>query len=370
MTFNADSVPALIERASREVESGLLPAAQMALAYEGEIVVSEAFGACTTTNRFQTYSAVKPTVSLTALELAHAGAFDLYGPVADVLPDFGANGKAAITVSQVLLHTGGFPIAPFPPEKWTDRDQRLEVYGGWRVSWEPGTRFVYHPVNAHWVVADLIQQVTGQHYAEAIDERIHAPLGQRRWLSVPGSEQGDIRAAVSVGVEPDLAALAAKYGLEEIPDLGVTSASLLPLSEPQHVELGTPGAGGVVRAEDLVLFYQAVLHNPDHWLSSSVRAEAMVVRQSHPDWLGTPANRSHVFTLAGDDGLANMRGHGHGASPKTFGHGGAKGQIAFGDPASGISFAFLTNGLDRDDFANARRSIGIATKALACGLAD
>ena len=32
------------------------------------------------------------------------------------------------------------------------------------------------------------------------------------------------------------------------------------------------------------------------------------------------------------------------ASPATFGNGGAPSQIAFFDPESGVSFAFLTNG--------------------------
>ena len=34
-------------------------------------------------------------------------------------------------------------------------------------------------------------------------------------------------------------------------------------------------------------------------------------------------------------------------SPATFGHPGAGGQVAWADPASGLSFVFLTNGWDR-----------------------
>ncbi|MCE2516153.1 MAG: serine hydrolase, partial [Acidobacteria bacterium] len=91
--IDAKAVGALLERARREVDSGLLPAAQLALALEGEVVVSEALGDCTTDTRFHTYSAVKPTVALTAMELAAEGHFDLEAPVRDVLETFGANGK-------------------------------------------------------------------------------------------------------------------------------------------------------------------------------------------------------------------------------------------------------------------------------------
>ncbi|MXZ99486.1 MAG: beta-lactamase family protein, partial [Acidimicrobiaceae bacterium] len=51
---------------------------------------------------------------------------------------------------------------------------------------------------------------------------------------------------------------------------------------------------------------------------------------------------------------------------EAFGHGGAAGQIAWADPASGISFAYLTNGLDRNDLASARRRVALSTRALAC----
>ena len=112
--FDDKAVSALQERARRDVDSGLLPAAQFALAFEGEIVVSEALGDCTPDARFHMYSAVKPSVALTVLELAAEGRFDLDGPVSDVLESFGANGKGAVTVSQVLLHAGGFP----PTRPW------------------------------------------------------------------------------------------------------------------------------------------------------------------------------------------------------------------------------------------------------------
>ena len=51
-TIDAAAVGALLERARRDVDSGLLPAAQFALAFEGEIVVSEALGDCTRDTRF------------------------------------------------------------------------------------------------------------------------------------------------------------------------------------------------------------------------------------------------------------------------------------------------------------------------------
>ena len=358
------AVDALLERARRDVDSGLLPAAQMALALEGEIVVSEALGDCTSDTRFHMYSAIKPSVALTAMELAAEGRFDIGAPVCGVLETFGANGKEDITVSQVMLHAGGFPYAPLGRTETTDRAARLAAYASWYTDWEPGTRFEYHALSAHWVLADIITEVTGRPYVDVIAERVMEPAGCSRWLGIGVDDQADVADVLGVGSAPTPQELAA-LGLDELPG-GVGPEVLMAFNRPWLRAAGVPGGGGIARAEEVARWYQAVLHNPDGFLRPEVRADAMVIRQNHPDWTGTPANRSHAFVLAGSDGKAGMRGHGQGASAEAFGHGGAAGQIAWADPASGLSLAYLTNGLDRNDLASARRRVALSTRALGC----
>lgn len=362
--IDGKAVGALLERARREVDSGLLPAAQFALAHEGEIVLSEALGDCTTDTRFHTYSAVKPSVALTAMQLAAEGLFDVGAPVSDVLEAFGGNGKDAITVSQVMIHSGGFPYAPVSRAETTDRSARLAAYATWRTDWEPGTRFEYHALTAHWVLADIITEVTGRPYVDVIAERVMEPAGCSQWLGIGIDEQADVADVVAVGSRPTAAELAA-LGVDELPD-GVGEEVLLVFNRPWLRAAGVPGGGGIARAAEMARWYQAVLHNTGGFLHPDARSDAMVVRQNHPDWTGTPANRSHAFQLAGGDGKAGMRGYGHGASAEAFGHSGAGGQIAWADPAAGISFAYFTNGLDRNDLASARRRVALSTRALAC----
>lgn len=365
-TVDQAAVGALIERARRDVDSGLLPAAQLALALDGEIVVSEALGDCTPDTRFHMYSAVKPTVALTVMELAAQGLVDLDSPVAAVLETFGAHDKQSITVSQVMLHAGGFPYARLSRDEICDRGSRLRAYGSWRTDWAPGTRFEYHPTTAHWVLADIITEVTGRPYVEVITERVLAPAGCDRWLGVMPDDDGRRLADVAaVGTGPSRHELAA-VGLDEIPDLGVTEQVLTAFNLHWMRAAAVPGGGGVASAAEIARWYQAVTHNTGGFLRRGVHDDAMTVRLSLPDWTGTPVNRSHAFVLAGDDGKEAMRGHGHGASPLAFGHGGAKGQIAFADPATGMSFAYLTNGLDRNDLASNRRRVALSAKALAC----
>ena len=74
---------ALVARCRREVDEGRLPGYQLAVGFDNEIVYAEAYGDAADHNRFHTYSAVKPTVSLTALELAAEGLLDVDATVAN-----------------------------------------------------------------------------------------------------------------------------------------------------------------------------------------------------------------------------------------------------------------------------------------------
>jgi CubicO group peptidase (beta-lactamase class C family) len=366
MPLDMAAVDALIERARRDVDSGRLPAAQLALALDGRLVVNEAFGAATTDSRFSTFSMIKPVVSLVVMELAAEGLIDLHRPVADLLPSFGGNGKDRVTISQVLLHAGGFPHAPLRVEAWADRGARLEAYAGWHLTAEPGTGYEYHASAGHWVIADVITEVTGRHHADVVAERMLDPVGLPRMLAIDPAEQEDIVDLVSVGKEPEPGTYQAMFGVEPL-DTEVTNENLEAFNDPGVRAAGNPGGGGIARAADLALWYQEVLNDDGTLLTPQVRTDALTqVRQNGVDWLGTPANRTHAFVLAGDDGRANYRGHGHGASPLTFGHSGAKGQIAAADPATGISYCYMTSGMERDDVVHGRRAIAIATRAIAC----
>jgi CubicO group peptidase (beta-lactamase class C family) len=363
-TLIPERMTKLVERCAREVDEGRVPGCQVAVGFEGEVVLFEAFGDVTTDHRLHTYSAIKPTVSLTVLELAAEGLLDLDAPVAAVLPGFSTNGKEVITLSHVLLHAGGFPHAPLSVAEFHDRARRLARYETWRTTWEPGTAFEYHASAAHWVLADCITAVTGRHHADVVTERVMAPAGCSRWLAIPAAQQRDIVDVVSVGEAPDLEALARQFGIEEMPVTEVTDAALLAFNDPSIREAGHPGGGGITTAAELALWYQAVLHDDGGFLRPEVKRDALeIVRQTNADWMGVPANRTHAFTIGGDDGQALMRGYGHTTGPATFGHGGAKGQRGWADPATGISLGFMTHGLDRDELVHARRGAGISSAA-------
>ncbi len=360
----------LVARAHREVDEGLLPSCQLAIGYEGEVVEVVTLGDAPAGDgtRYVMYSATKAVVASVIWQLLAEGSLSLDDRIAERIPEFASNGKEAITLEQVLLHTSGFPAAPLGPAEWGDRDRRVAAFAKWRLNWEPGSRFEYHPTSAHWVLAELIARADGVDHREAIRRRVLEPLGlDALRVGVPLAEQGDIQTVVNVGEPPTSEELMAVLGVPSI-DVGeVTEDALLLFAEPANLEVGVPGGGGVSTAADIVRFYQALLHNPDDLWDAKVLATATGdVRNTFPDpQLGVPANRSIGLVIAGDDGLAPRRGFGHGVSPGTFGHNGAGGQIAWADPATGLSFAYLTNGLDRHPIREGRRGIGLSSRAAA-----
>lgn len=357
----------LLDRVRREVDEGLSPAVQIAIGREGEIVLDETIGA-PPDSRFVVFSATKAFVAAAIWRLLDAGEIALTDRVADVLPAFATNGKDAVTLEHVLTHTGGFPYAPLGPPRWNTRESRLEQFSRWRLTSEPGTAFTYHPTAGHWVLGEIIAEVTGRDHTDAIAELVTEPLGMPRVLGIDPADRHGIVTSVSVGRLPTPDEMRETFGfdidLAELmpPEVGVEA--LLVLNDPDVQHLGVPGGGGVMRARDLAQLYQAFLHDPvELWSPEILRAGTGEIRCSLPDLMGLPSTRTLGLYMAGDDGHSDRRSMGRNASPRAFGHAGAGGQLAFADPQTGLSIAYVTAGLDQHMIRQARRDIAIASLA-------
>jgi CubicO group peptidase (beta-lactamase class C family) len=335
------------------VESGPLPSCQVAIGRYGRLGLFAAFGQANLRTRYATYSATKPITNSAIWILWGEGKVEPETLVVDVVPEFGTNGKDVITVEQVMCQTAGFPHAPLDFVTARDRQARLAKFAKWRLNWEPGTASEYHPTSAHWVLAEVIERVSGEDYREFIRRRITTPLGLKTIaVGVPPEEQGDIADLVAVGSG------AGAYGETE-----ATTEHMLNFNDPAVRQLGVPAAGCYGTTGDFALLYQAFLHDPYHLWKPEILAD-VTSRVRNPMWdrmSNAPANLSFGFHVNADAGETS--GFGPTPSARTFGWSGAGGQEAWADAETGISFSFFTNGLDQDFSAAHDRARKLATIA-------
>lgn len=346
MTLVPEKVERLLAFADSLVDEGRLPAYSLALARDGELVLRRTRGADDGA-RFTTYSVTKAVTA--AVCWMH---LDPLLAVAEVLPSFAD--KPQVRVEHLLTHTAGFPRAKLGLEEAADPVARRARFASWRLGWEPGTQMEYHATSAHWVLATLVEELTGRAFGEVVRERLVDPLG------LPSLRLGEDAPALDV--------VHVGEATERADPLQADPAWLLRFNEPWVRALGVPGAGAVSTADDVALLYQHLLHDPKGlWEPEVLRAGTQRVRFDVVDpWTGVPANRTLGLTLAGDDGKAGMRQLGRACGPRTFGAIGLGGQIGWADPDSGLSFAFLTNGLERDQVAAFIRADKLSTYAARC----
>ena len=370
------AVKELVANAASFVADGVLPSLQLAVARQGKVLAARTFskdGCADDRTLYTIFSCTKALTASATWLLQQDGRLDVSERVVDAVPEFGTNGKELVTIEHLLTHTSGFPMAPFAPLDWNDRERRLERFRKWRLDWEPGSRFVYHPMTSFWVLAEVIERRAGQDFREFVRERIVRPLGiADLHLGDTAGLEDRVAPVVHVGERP---------APEMLRDLGIA----LPPSvtdDENYFEaynradvraVGAPASGAVATASALALFYQGLLHDlaardGEHrvWRPATI-ARALEVRTGEliDPMIRRRAHRGLGVVIAGDDDKV-YRGFGSEVSAQAFGHPGAGGQVAWADPATGISFVCLTNGFDRDVIRLGMRGVVLSSLAAQC----
>jgi CubicO group peptidase (beta-lactamase class C family) len=380
--LDPERIEALLERASLEVRDGLLPSAQVAIARRGKIAVMRTWGSAvqdgverpaTNATLYPVFSCTKAIVAAATWILIGERKLDPAERVAEIIEEFGDHGKQAVTVEQLLLHTCGFPGAPMPPLEWPDPRKRLARLSSWRLEWPPGSRFVYHPTASFWVIAEILERRCGGDFRAFIRERVATPAGLDDLnVGLERAKHSRVADLMLVG-EPPPAEELKRMGLPEVSQSAVAEQALLGINQPAVREVGVPGGGGLTTAGDLALFYQSLLGHLDGsrdlgiWRRDTLKKVLRVRSGELVDpMLGMRVNRALGVVVAGDDGRGIYRGFGAGCSAIAFGHGGGGGQIGWADPVSGISFAYCTNGMDRNFIRHGRRGVALSSLAADC----
>ena len=285
------------------------------------------------------YSTTKGVAAVAAAILADRGALDVARPVAHYWPEFAQAGKDQITVHQLLTHEAGLVgiDEELPDGAVLDWDRMIAALERQTPLWPPGQGLGYHAITYGWLVGEVIRRIDGRTCGEFVRDEIAAPLGVDFYIGLPASEDPRtaelIPAPGSDGLAIPPEGLAAKA-------LGLASPRLAgDVNSRAWRAAELPAANGHANARALATIYGSLAAGGAPLLSAQGVENAAAHRITADDLvLGFQVRRALGFILSTPGGRYEW-----GPNPRTFGHSGAGGSLAFADPDRQIGFGYVMN---------------------------
>ena len=302
------------------------------------------------------FSGTKGVAATAVHILASEGLIDYDAPVARYWPEFGRNGKEAITVRQLLSHQAGLhKVVPLVDQLTDILDWDLMVarLAETEPDFHPGTANGYHAVTFGWLVGELVHRVSGMAFPEFVQKRIVEPLALDGLYI--GEADGEMdRLADLVGLPAmrrhDAAPLPDQYRapawvppgpLHSLVRRGLTPAKLKELFiHPGFWKACLPSLNGVCTARSLAKMYSAL----------SLGGELDGVRLIRDDIVGQSAkvqmkraDRVVLYPLHWRLGYHRADALLMGV-PSAFGHFGMGGAGGWANPELKLSAALTHNG--------------------------
>jgi len=118
------------------------------------------------------------------MALIEDGRIRLTDPVASFIPEFGKYGKDRVTVRDLLTHMSGLRPDVDVSDVWNGHDEAIRRATEEVLTQAPGRRFVYSDIN-YFLLAEIVERVSKEPFADFVRRRIHAPLGMRETMYTP-----------------------------------------------------------------------------------------------------------------------------------------------------------------------------------------
>jgi CubicO group peptidase (beta-lactamase class C family) len=294
------------------------------------------------------FSATKGMAATVINRLVDRGLIAYDAPVADYWPEFAANGKEAITVTDVLRHRSGLAhLKGVTKEEVMDHLVMEEKLAAAALDGTYGMP-AYHAITYGWLLSGLARAVTGKGMRELFREELAQPLGtDGLHLGRPpaGSPtvaaqtlfpQNNLPTPIFDFIAPKVAGLSFSGLLGAVYFPGMTS---LLREDMQFLDAEIPAANGVITARALAKVYGAIANNGamngSQLLSPELVADLPGPVDLSPDInLGIPFSYHRGYQSSPVPGFLNG-----------FGHMGLGGTIGWADPSTGSSFGYVHNRL-------------------------
>jgi CubicO group peptidase (beta-lactamase class C family) len=306
----ADAIEVLDLWIEQQVAHRNLPGLSIAIVFDQEIVWTKGYGyadlekeiPATPSTVYRIGSITKLFTSTAIMQLRDQGKLRLDDPVSMYLPWFSVRNpfpdSLEITIRQLLTHTSGLPRdVAFPT--WTDhvfptREELAEAVPDQSLINAPETTYRYSNLGMA-LLGEIVIEVSGQPWADYVQEKILQPLGMSSSSAAPGEELHGRRATDYM--------LKSSDGTRPVQDYYDTGAI-------------APAASMVSTVEDLSRF--ASLQFRDGPARGSQILKGSTLREMHRvHWvyddfsggrgLGFDVNRRHGKTFVGKNG--SIGGH-------------------------------------------------------------
>ena len=258
-------------------------------------------------------------------------------PVSELWPEFGAAGKEAVTIGEALSHQAGLPgfAEPIDPDLWLDPPKLAAALAGTEPMWAPGTAHGYHPSTWGYMAGEIFARIAGRSLGTVLREDFCDPAGIDFHIGLPASEHDRV---------------ADVQRPREIPSLGELNdykraAFLTKWASPKRVdtvwsELELPHANGHGTAKSVAQLY-GIYASGGRLGSRQVVSEedfqSLIKRRTIGQDLVLP------FVTEFAAGVMRNNLGIYGPNPETLAHSGWGGSLALGDPARGLSAAYVMN---------------------------
>lgn len=333
------------------IRSGDIHSASIIVARRGKIVLHNGFGRMSTApgavavqpdSVYLLASITKPVTACALMLLVERGSVALNDPVKRYLPEFHGGDKDKVLVRDLLSHTSGLP--DMLPENTELRRAHAPlskfVEGTYKTPllYAPGTDFRYQSMGI-LLAGAIVEKITGMRLREFVKRDIFDPLGMRS-------------SSIGVGSVPVADTVQAWVS----PNANTSDNERFGANSAYWRDMGHPWGGMHSTVTDLARLLTAVLNGGMYdgkRLFSPATTTAMITDQNErlgaPWGLGWALGRSKAWNFFGDL-----------VSPKTFGHAGATGTVAWADPVTGVVCVILTDHLVQEGSLLRRVSNAVA----------
>lgn len=300
------------------------------------------------------------TKGVAAAGMAHAhseGLFDFDDRVVEYWSAFGANGKADVTVRDLLNHRAGVAAidGKLRPDDLADRQSLIERLATKEPDWTPGTRHGYHAFSLGWYEDELLRRADpdGRRLSTYLQDELLSPLDAEFYVGLPEHVDDERVAEIEpfgvVDLLTNVRGFPPRLLLSLANPWSLSTRALSPFEMSTPAELNAPewrgheipAGNGIGRVRDLARLYGDLAIGGD-----VVGLDAATVDELRADPDPPPGGTTDtVLKTETSYSLGYWKpfdGYPFGSSA-AFGAPGAGGAFAFADPEQKLGFAYAPN---------------------------